>query len=72
MYPTEGSLDESQPNIVFDVQSTPDLIDLHDSFMVAEVKLQQLKDGKYVNPTDGEHVTPSNCTLYSFFKGGQF
>ena len=70
VYPIEGSLDESQPEIIFNIKPSSDLISLNDSFIVAEVKLlkKDTDKGIWVKPAASDLVTPANCVLYQLFK----
>ena len=70
VYPVEGSLDESQPEIAFNVKPTGDLICMNDSYIVADVRLLKQDSKKaWVNPASTDLVTPANNLLYTLFKG---
>ena len=68
-YLQDGSLDISSPEISFTIPPTPDLLDLHDSYMVANVQIQRWHENDWVDVTAAQTVNGKNLLLYALFKG---
>lgn len=67
IYPTQGTLDHSAPNLEFKVRPSLDLTDLSDSWLELDVGLIKTSDDNKV-PTAADKVTPCNNIMYNCFK----
>ena len=66
----DGSLEETQPAIVFNIPGSTCVTSLTDSFICAKVSVKKKDDddGSLSAPASTEHVTVCNNTLYSMFR----
>ena len=71
VYSVQGNLDQSSPQVVFNIPASTMMTSLNDSYMVATVHLKKYNDTTKVweAPAATEHVCPVNNTLYSLWKG---
>ena len=70
VYPTTGSLDESSPEVIFNIPTSTMLTSLCARFMTATVSLKKRNAAgtEWIAPPATDHVNLVNNTLYSLFK----